>query len=277
MNLKRAIEYHKEKRKEDSNAIMTVVFKSVASDSHVKPIHDDLTVAMDSKTNQILLFDNSINQDFLHMPQEIIDDHPAVKFRTDLLDCHIDVCSPELLLQFSDNFDYLDIRRHFIQNEVLNWELGMHIYGYTVTNEYAARVHDPRTYHCISHDIIHRWVYPIVPDTHLLHGPNLSHSQRFVYRDASSRVSRYAVIGDGVVIGEGTSIDSDVHITGTIIGRNCSIKPGARISNSHIWEGTYSNQDLFALFRSRSRHRRKRHSLARNCRRKCHREEKCGD
>lgn len=41
--------------------------------------------------------------------------------------------------------DYLDIRKHFIQNEVLNWELGMHIYGFILRNEYAARIHDCRT------------------------------------------------------------------------------------------------------------------------------------
>lgn len=245
MNLKSAIEYHKEKRREDSNAIMTVVFKTICSDSHVRPIHDDLTVAMDAKTNQILLFDNSPSQDYIRMPQEIINDHPALTFRTDLLDCHIDICSPEFLLQFSDNFDYLDIRRHFIQNEVLNWELGMHIYGLTLTNEYAARVHDPRTYHCISHDIIHRWVYPIVPDSHLLHSSSTYHSHRFIYRAASSKISRSAKIEDGVVIGEGVTIEDGVLISNSVIGRNCTIRSGARISNSHIWEGTAKLKHCF--------------------------------
>ena len=77
----------------------------------------------------------------------VMADHPGVVFRTDLLDCHVDICSPELLLQFSDNFDYQVcsnyficfsdlisicqiIRKHFIKNEVVNWDLGMHIYGY---------------------------------------------------------------------------------------------------------------------------------------------------
>lgn len=30
----------------------------------------------------------------------------GLNFSTDLLDCHVDICSPELMLQFSDNFDY---------------------------------------------------------------------------------------------------------------------------------------------------------------------------
>ena len=39
----------------------------------------------------------------------------------------------------------------------------MHIYGYLLQNEYAARVHDLRTYHFICRDIVNRWVYPPVP------------------------------------------------------------------------------------------------------------------
>ncbi len=44
----------------------------------------------------------------------------------------------------------------------------MHIYGYQLQNEYAARVLDPRTYHIICRDIVTRWVYPIVPDANIL-------------------------------------------------------------------------------------------------------------
>ena len=42
-----------------------------------------------------------------------------------------------------------DIRRDFIVNEVTNYELGGHLYAWTLQGEYAARVHDPRTYHAI--------------------------------------------------------------------------------------------------------------------------------
>jgi translation initiation factor eIF-2B subunit epsilon len=94
MDLKKAIQFHKDKRKEDNNAIMTVVLKKVHYQAHVKPIHDDLVVAMDAKTDQLLLFENAMHDNSLNIPQEIIVDHPALKFHADLLDCHIDVCSP---------------------------------------------------------------------------------------------------------------------------------------------------------------------------------------
>lgn len=33
-------------------------------------------------------------------------EHGELELRSDLLDCNVDVCSPEVLVQLSDNFDY---------------------------------------------------------------------------------------------------------------------------------------------------------------------------
>lgn len=106
MKLADAIAFHKEKKKVDNNAVMTVALKAVQKNSAVVPILDDLVVAMDRTSNQILLFDNDVTSKDIRIPLEVMADHPAVSLRTDLLDCHVDICSPEFLLQFSDNFDY---------------------------------------------------------------------------------------------------------------------------------------------------------------------------
>ena len=94
IDLKKAIQFHKDKRKGDNNAIMSVVLKKIQSNSNVKPILDDLVVAMDSKSDQLLLFDNSISNEAVSIPLEIISEHPSLRFHSDLLDCHIDICSP---------------------------------------------------------------------------------------------------------------------------------------------------------------------------------------
>lgn len=31
-------------------------------------------------------------------------------------DCYIDICSPEVLSLFTDNFDYQHLRRHFVKS-----------------------------------------------------------------------------------------------------------------------------------------------------------------
>ena len=49
-SLKKAIAFHRQKRKEDSNNAMTVVLKNVQKTAGAKPILDDLIVAMDRGT-----------------------------------------------------------------------------------------------------------------------------------------------------------------------------------------------------------------------------------
>ena len=37
-----------------------------------------------------------------------------------LQDCYIDICSPEVLSLFTDNFDYQHLRRHFVKGLLLD-------------------------------------------------------------------------------------------------------------------------------------------------------------
>lgn len=238
MDLKKAIAFHKEKRKEDNNAIMTVVLKPVQKGAGAKPVVDDLVVAMNRNTSQLLLFEDSYKKTKVSIPLEILADHSCgLSFRTDLLDCHVDICSPELMLQFSDNFDYQDIRKDFISNEVVNWELGMHVYSYVLKNEYAARVHDPRTYNSICRDIVTRWVYPMVPDAQLLPDGSFTHVGRYVYMEKGVKIDRTANIGEGVVLGKDCIIEGNVSLRRTTVGRGCRIGFGAKVLESHLWTG----------------------------------------
>ena len=246
MNLKKAIEFHKARRKEDMNAIMTVVLKPIQKGAGSKTVMDDLVVALDKQTSQLLLFNDNIQQENIRVPLEIIDDHPSMVVRGDLLDCHVDVCSPELIMQFSDNFDYQDIRKDFIQNEVINWELGMHVYGYILNSlppyslsEYAARVQDPRTYHSICRDIVTRWVYPFVPDARLLRDDDSTpvRGKRNVYKEQGTTIARSATIGEGTVLGRDAVVEDHVQLHRTILGRGCKIGKACRIFESHLWAG----------------------------------------
>ena len=71
MDLKRAIAYHKEKRKADSNAVMTVVLKKVDKSSRVKPVLDDLTIAYDRGSMQLLLFEDCYKKPSVDIPVQV--------------------------------------------------------------------------------------------------------------------------------------------------------------------------------------------------------------
>eukprot|EP00606_Chrysophyceae_sp_TOSAG23-5_P000126 GSChrysophyteH2.ASY1.ANO1.1599.1 assembled CDS len=270
MDLKKAMAFHKTRREQDHNAILTVCLKPVQvcvfsswllatthtiitkNDELIKIIPtkhalDDLVVGFDKNTAQITYFSDNYKQRNARLPLQLLADHPSTVLRTDLLDTHIDICSPEMMLQFSDNFDYQDIRRDFIRNEVVNWELGMHVYGYILNNcppygaqEYAARVLDPRTYHSICRDIITRWVYPFTVDNCLLRQDTtyrLMHHKRNVYRERGVTMPRTSIIGEGVVVGSGSILGEHMTLSRCIVGRNCALGNRSSVIDSHIWGG----------------------------------------
>ena len=61
-----------------------------------------------------------------------------------------------------------DLRQHFIPGVLSEEELGNKLYVHVLTQEYVARVNNPRAYDAISRDIMQRWCFPFVPDCNLL-------------------------------------------------------------------------------------------------------------
>ena len=62
----------------------------------------------------------------------------------------------QVLVHFSDNYDYQDIRKDYIHNEVQNIAMDWGFYAYVLDRQYAARIQDVRTYAGVSRDIISR-------------------------------------------------------------------------------------------------------------------------
>jgi NDP-sugar pyrophosphorylase family protein len=106
-----------------------------------------------------------------------------------------------------------------------------------VQDEYAAQVADPRTYHAICRDIVRRWVFPLVPDAHILTDTTYVQGKQHNYREDSVKVARSARIGQGVVLGRGSVVEEHAVISHCIVGRNCVVGRGAVLKESHLWEG----------------------------------------
>lgn len=96
---------------------------------------------------------------------------------------------------------------------------------------------DTRTYHAICRDIVRRWVFPLVPDAHLLTDTSFVQARRHNYREDGVKVARSASIGEGVVLGRGAVIGEGAVVSRCVIGRNCSVGAGAVLRESHLWEG----------------------------------------
>lgn len=251
MDLADAIQFHQSKRKNDPMCIMTVCMRPAERTAGTRPILDDLVVSMDANTNQVLLFENDYSKREYFVPPEICKDHPQQEVSTTLLDCYVDICSPELLLQFSDNFDYQSIRRNFLANEVLNFELGMHIYGYRLPHgEYAARIHDPRSHQQVSLDILRRWVAPFVPEAQLFVGCNrtyIKHHGNHIYTEPDVQVHPSALLEEGVYIGRGTVVGAGALLRGSVIGRNCRVGAEAVVIDAQLWDEVHVEEKAQVL------------------------------
>ena len=277
MDLRSALDTHQRRRIKDKMAIMTMVLKGGMRGSHRLRLGDPgaLTV-MDEEDNRLLKFEERRDEkaDYaggegnVSVPLDVgfFDGRRSVTIRTDLIDTGIYICSHEVLMLFSDNFDYQNIRKDFVAGVLSEEELGNKLYVHEVGDRYATRVRNVRCYAAVTRDIIGRWTFPFVPDANLfsatvggvrgeIGGPGgnsaardlellsldrhnslqLSSSTQYsfskgkVYMDTGVSVARSAKIQHSVCIGRGSAIGPGVVVRDSGIGKNCRIGEGVEI------------------------------------------------
>ncbi|CAM6040484.1 unnamed protein product [Sphagnum compactum] len=260
MSLTEVLKEHQERRKKDKLAVMTMVVKK----SKPSPLtyqtrlgNDELLLMIDPQSKQLLHYDavrepgsrdslqgNSI-QRHVSLDRSIFHDRPVVQLSNNLQDCHIDICSPEVLLLFTDNFDYQQLRRDFVKGLLSDEIMGNKIFTYEISNEYAARVDNLRAYDVVSQDIIHRWTYPMVPDIFCA-GPKgpMRLARCNVYKEGGVILARTAMIGENTVLGEDTTVGDNSSIQQSVIGHGCTIGKNVVIEGCHIWDDVRIEDDV---------------------------------
>ncbi|WCJ43261.1 Translation initiation factor eIF-2B subunit epsilon [Euphorbia peplus] len=239
MSLTEAILEHKERRKKDNNAVMTMVIKR----SKPSPIihqsrlgTDELFLAVDPETKQLLYYEDRAEhlKGVIPLDNMLLADNPRISLHNDSEDCYIDICSPEVLSLFTDNFDYQHLRRHFLKGLLVDDIMGYKIFTYEIRSSYAARIDNYRSYDTISKDIIHRWTYPFVPD--VLGDPATKLGREGIYRASEIEQSCSALVGPFTVVGKGTRIGNNSKISNSVIGKGCAIGSNVSIIGSYLWD-----------------------------------------
>ncbi|KAK6915488.1 W2 domain, partial [Dillenia turbinata] len=240
MSLAQVLQEHKDRRKKDSDAVMTMVIKT----SKPSPITrqsrlgtDELFMAIDPNTKQLLYYEDRAEhtKGTISLDKTLIADHPSISLYNDKQDCYIDICSQEVLSLFTDNFDYQHLRRHFVKGLLVDDIMGYKIFTHEIHSSYAARIDNYRSYDIISKDIIQRWTYPLVPDVQFFGNAATKLERRGVYQASDVAQSRYAEIGPFTVIGSGTSIGNNTAISNSVIGEGCTIGSNISIEGSYVW------------------------------------------
>ncbi|XP_068317556.1 uncharacterized protein [Pyrus communis] len=241
MSLTLVLQEHKERRKKDSNAVMTIVIKrsKPSQITHQSRLGtDELFMATDPNTKQLLYYEDKADDTnvSIYLDKLLIAENPTITLHNDKQDCHIDICSPEVLSLFTDNFDYQHLRRHFLKGLLLDDIMGYKIFTHEIHSSYAARIDNFRSYDTVSKDIIQRWTYPLVPDVKFFGNSSIKLERQGMYRASDIGLSRSAQIGPFTVIGSGTKIGNNTKITNSVIGEGCSIGSNVSIEGSYIWD-----------------------------------------
>ncbi|KAM7273523.1 hypothetical protein ACFE04_028187 [Oxalis oulophora] len=240
MSLTRALQDHKDRKKKDNDALMTMIVKrsKPSSVTHQSRFgNDELFMAIDPSTKQLLYYEDKADysKGTLSLDKMFLTDRPSIGLHNDKEDCYIDICSPEVLSLFTDNFDYQHLRRHFVKGLLVDDIMGYKIFTHEIHSSYAARIDNFRSYDTISKDIIQRWTYPFVPDVNFCGHHVTKLERQGKYRASEVAVSQSAEIGPFTVIGNGTKIGNNSRVINSVIGEGCTIGSNVSIEGSYIW------------------------------------------
>ncbi|KAL2828989.1 nucleotide-diphospho-sugar transferase [Aspergillus cavernicola] len=236
-----ALAKHRARRQTDKNAIMTMILRKAGRDHRTKSSSVSPVFVVDPTKDRCLHYEeidhHSPESSRLNIDTEIITTHSELDIRQDLIDCNIDICTPDVLSLWSDSFDYQTPRTQFLFGVLKDYELnGKTIHTHVIEGHYAARVRNLKAYDAISKDIIARWAYPLCPDTNLLPGHNYDLRKGTLYQEKDVTLARSCVVGRRTVIGQGTSIGDKTTVKDTVLGRNCKIGKNVILDGAYIWD-----------------------------------------
>ena len=232
---------HRARREVDKNAIMTMVLREVGLDHRIKSKARKPIFVIDSKTERCLHYEEiglrSASSHHVSIDPNTLKVHGELEIRGDLVDCFIDICTPDVLGLWTDNFDYRSLRRSFLHGVLKDYELnGKTIYAAITNDQYAARVRNLKAYDVVSRNILGRCTYPLCPDSNLVSGQNYHFQESNLYKEDKLSVARTSIIKRRVVLGRQTSVKDRSTVVNSTIGRNCQIGSDVHISGSYIWD-----------------------------------------
>ena len=235
-----ALVKHRARREKDKNAIMTMVLREVNVGHRIKRKDRQPAFIIDPDRDRCLHYEEigsgRAEGHRINFDPELLTSHDTVEIRTDLIDCNIDICTPDVLGLWSDNFDYTNTRQSFLSGVLKDYELnGKTVHTHIVSDNYAARAKNMRMYDAINRDIIGRWTYPLCPDSNLVEDQSYQLARGSIFKEDGVSLARTSIVFKRVVLGQGTSIWERSTVGNSTLGRWWRIGNDALISASYIW------------------------------------------
>ena len=269
-----ALAAHAERAKQDSNAILTVLVTQLStgpdgvsplrSGASGGPLTEELRLTLNPEDGRIVSYDlvNPVSAAYpATLSAKSRETDPKCVVRRDLADSRVYIASHEAFIHFSDNYDYQDVRKHYLHNEVLNVDMGFRFNAHLVSGAgvYAGALSDARALAALTADVIANrccpyspagnwWAPPLAAAATASSNGNGStpppppaapwHSpSRGVLVQAGAAVSPHAQLGPGTVVFAGASVAADARLSGAVIAPKAVVGTGATLNGCVVMSG----------------------------------------
>ncbi|KAK5653576.1 hypothetical protein OQA88_8838 [Cercophora sp. LCS_1] len=247
VSLQDALVRHRARRDANRDNCMTMVLRSLGDGPHrakdarvIQPVF-----AIEPSTGRCLQYEENhpLDRKTKNLWDPSLFEFPEFELRADLMDCGIDICTPEVLALWSESFDYELPRKNFLHGVLKDFELnGKMIYTEVLDDGYATRASNLGLYDCVSKDILERWTFPFVPDTNLVHGQTFKRNREGSCVEDGVVIARGGVVKKSV-IGRSSTVGAGAQISKSVIGKRCKIGKNVTIEDSYIWDDTVIGDD----------------------------------
>jgi len=190
------------------------------------------TLVLDAESGRVLYHNRKRGR--IDLPVELVLNRGgAVLVRRDLCDTNVAVCSAAVPPLFADNFDF-QTKDDFVKGLLINEEiLNSTLYVHEVDDGYANRVTDWPSYQRVSHDVLHRWTYPQVPEIVGRYG--LRHGNVYLADDVKLALS--SDVGNDTAVGPGTTLAGGARLLRSVVGAGCTVGADVTVEHSYLFDG----------------------------------------
>ena len=166
-SLEKALKFHFENKKKDKNLSMTSIFKSLKNAYGNRTTYDENIIIIDKNTKQILQYESKENMKCIKLNANVKFDLKLNKIRTfqvktNIYDSFIDICTPEILSHFTDNFDYREVRDDLYKNYLVSDMYLDTFYFFELESDvYCNTIKNMQSYLKVTSELLNRWAYPL--------------------------------------------------------------------------------------------------------------------
>eukprot|EP00871_Galdieria_phlegrea_P005254 jgi/Galph1/572/GphlegSOOS_G5320.1 len=237
------VKQHRARRQQSKNWIATVCFSSIGFSS--------LCDIARLETGQLLQYTPTSDTRSKFVVPNVFgmtNYTSLVEIFSSVEDCGIDICSPEFLVEFRENFDY-DHIRDFVREKIAGGEgelLGNQIYAHIFENynDFACRITNIESYFHVCRSFVHRWSYPWTVEQFPSTKTEYSHRRGRIYLTSSTHLARSSMVGRCTVLGKDTRIGDYSVVEHSVIGDHVEIGKHCRVINSIIWSHTQLDSEV---------------------------------